>query len=755
MSGKRILIVIGAVIAVVAAGGGLADVGIAGATSQPVTYYGCLSHIGGLIYDVNEASTPTCPGKDLAISWAQVGPPGANGTNGNTILNGTALPTAGTGVNGDFYLDTVTHTLFGPKANGQWPSSGTSLVGPAGSSGNTILNGTLPPTAGTGNNGDFYVDTVLHTLYGPKSAGAWPAMGTSLIGPTGPSGAGASVATAAPGTNCSTGGLAVTAGSGAVSYVCNGATGATGAPGAGATAVAEPAGPNCATGGIKVTDGSGNVTYVCNGAPGPDATPDAIYAWMIQSTQVWVMGVENCWIEYGSFANCNAGSNGVPVDATDLLGGEIASIAVSTGGVITLTPSSSTPGISPSDTYILTPTAAASTPRIAQDIGWTASGGAVAAGLAPAGYVHPAGSINNPAADAFPWVADTTQVYVEAVENCFVDMGSLTGCGSGENGVPAAATDLLGGEVASITVSAAGVVTLTTGTTVFGATYTYILTPTVMGASSPLIPQDITWTDSGTAVAAGLAPFGYVHPAGSIANPAAGAFPWVANTTQVYVDDVENCFVETGSLTNCASGQHGVPAAATDLLGGEVASIAVSAAGVVTLTTGTEVFGANYTYILTPTVTGASSPLIPQDITWTASGTSVSAGLATSAYAHPAGSIENAPADAFAWISEGTQTFETAVEDCYVSTGSLTNCANGQNGVPAAYIGSGGPIASIAVSGGGVVTLVPAPSQGISAGDTYIRTPTAHPPSSGPDLPQDITWSTSGGACVDGLVVCG
>jgi hypothetical protein len=474
---------------------------------------------------------------------------------------------------------------------------------------------------------------------------------------------------------------------------------------------------------------------------------------MIQSTQAWVVGVENCWIADGSFANCNAGSNGVPVDATDLLGGEIASIAVSTGGVITLTPSSSTPGISPSDTYILTPTAAATMPRIAQDIAWTASGGAVAAGLAPAGYVQPAGSIDNPAADAFPWAVDSTQVYVDAVENCYVETGSLIGCGAGENGVPAAATNLLGGEVASITVSSAGVVTLTTGTAVFGANYTYILTPT-SSASSPRIPQDITWTASGTAVEAGLAPFGYVHPAGSIANPAADAFPWVMGTTQVYVDAVENCYVETGTLIGCSPGENGVPAAATNLLGGEVASITVSPAGVVTLTTGTAVFGANYTYILVPTAS-ATSPLIPQDITWTASGTAVEAGLASSSYAQPAGSIDNPGADEFAWISEGTQTFETAVEDCYVSTGSLTNCANGQNGVPAAYLGSGGPIASITVSSGGVITLTPAASEGISASDTYIRTPTAHPPSSGPYLPQDITWTTSGVACVDGLVVCG
>jgi hypothetical protein len=35
-------------------------------------------------------------------------------------------------VNGDFYLDRTAWVLYGPKASGAWPGSGTSLVGPAG-----------------------------------------------------------------------------------------------------------------------------------------------------------------------------------------------------------------------------------------------------------------------------------------------------------------------------------------------------------------------------------------------------------------------------------------------------------------------------------------------------------------------------------------------------------------------------------------------------------------------------------------------
>lgn len=53
------------------------------------------------------------------------GVPGANGTNGtdgNTVLNGTGAPTSGVGVNGDFYIDTSVYVLYGPKAAGAWPS---------------------------------------------------------------------------------------------------------------------------------------------------------------------------------------------------------------------------------------------------------------------------------------------------------------------------------------------------------------------------------------------------------------------------------------------------------------------------------------------------------------------------------------------------------------------------------------------------------------------------------------------------------
>ena len=126
-----------------------------------------------------------CPGPE--------GVRGPQGVAGNTILSGTTAPPASTlGNVGDFYLDTNSDVLYGPKTSSGWQSTGTSLIGPAGTNGingtngNTVLNGTTAPPASTlGNVGDFYLDTNSDVLYGPKSASGWPSTGTSLIGSQG------------------------------------------------------------------------------------------------------------------------------------------------------------------------------------------------------------------------------------------------------------------------------------------------------------------------------------------------------------------------------------------------------------------------------------------------------------------------------------------------------------------------------------------------------------------------------------------
>ena len=142
-----------------------------------------------------------CPGPQ--------GVPGPQGQAGTAILNGITPPTSGSGTVGDFYLDTSSSVLYGPKAVSGWPSTGDSLVGPRGqpgtsgtdgTNGNTVLNGTTgPPSDAIATTGDFYLDTSTEVLYGPKGSSGWPPSGTGLVGPTGPKGATGTTGPAGPG----------------------------------------------------------------------------------------------------------------------------------------------------------------------------------------------------------------------------------------------------------------------------------------------------------------------------------------------------------------------------------------------------------------------------------------------------------------------------------------------------------------------------------------------------------------------------
>jgi len=111
---------------------------------------------------------------------------GPAGQNGTIIWSGTVPPPAGTGSTGDFYINTSNQYFYGPKGSGGWPS-GVPLAGATGANGSTIWPVVAAPGAGLGNNGDWAINTVTSYLYGPKAAGAWPA-GVSLIGATGPQG---------------------------------------------------------------------------------------------------------------------------------------------------------------------------------------------------------------------------------------------------------------------------------------------------------------------------------------------------------------------------------------------------------------------------------------------------------------------------------------------------------------------------------------------------------------------------------------
>lgn len=116
------------------------------------------------------------------------GAAGANGTNGNTVLNGTITPTVGVGVNGDFYINTSTKTIFGPKAAGAWPVTGTSLVGATGPSGIQGIQGVAGATGPIGLTGPAGPTGTQGTQGIQGVAGA-----TGATGPQGAAGSNASI----------------------------------------------------------------------------------------------------------------------------------------------------------------------------------------------------------------------------------------------------------------------------------------------------------------------------------------------------------------------------------------------------------------------------------------------------------------------------------------------------------------------------------------------------------------------------------
>ena len=80
------------------------------------------------------------------------GPQGTAGTDGKTVLNGAADPISSTGNNGDFYINTTSNKLFGPKASGAW-NSGLSLIGPQGIQGVAGAQGPIGVTGPAGATG--------------------------------------------------------------------------------------------------------------------------------------------------------------------------------------------------------------------------------------------------------------------------------------------------------------------------------------------------------------------------------------------------------------------------------------------------------------------------------------------------------------------------------------------------------------------------------------------------------------------------
>lgn len=107
----------------------------------------------------------------------------------------------------------------------------------------------------------------------------------------------------------------------------------------------------------------------------------------------------------------------------------------------------------------------------------------------------------------FSEVIQATGPYKIAVENCYQAAGSpgtVSGCGAGSGGVPAAVTSAASGSaVAAVDVTSAGKITATAVNGSFGLKgETYIITPlvTAQGGSGANL---LIWTASGTCVDVG------------------------------------------------------------------------------------------------------------------------------------------------------------------------------------------------------------------------------------------------------------
>lgn len=105
----------------------------------------------------------------------------------NTILNGKGAPKNSSGINGDFYIDTRSLLLYGPKSKGKWPSP-QSIQGPIGPSG---VAGASGSDGKNGTDGKAISSANINAAAGPVGAqglqGIAGAQG--LTGATGPAGA--------------------------------------------------------------------------------------------------------------------------------------------------------------------------------------------------------------------------------------------------------------------------------------------------------------------------------------------------------------------------------------------------------------------------------------------------------------------------------------------------------------------------------------------------------------------------------------
>jgi hypothetical protein len=128
------------------------------------------------------------------------GSQGVAGPAGSQIFSGSTAPADTLGNVGDFYINKLADSLYGPKTLSGWgmavslqgaqgTAGATGATGAAGTNGSKIFSGDGMPSPSLGNVGDYYFDRQGDLLYGPKTA-FWepPVSLRGIPGPQGPAG---------------------------------------------------------------------------------------------------------------------------------------------------------------------------------------------------------------------------------------------------------------------------------------------------------------------------------------------------------------------------------------------------------------------------------------------------------------------------------------------------------------------------------------------------------------------------------------
>ena len=108
-----------------------------------------------------------------------------------------------------------------------------------------------------------------------------------------------------------------------------------------------------------------------------DYTRRAVYSEAVIQTEPYKVGVMSCYQFLGTLSGCDTGTNDIPTAVSS--GKSIVNSLTVKDGVITVTPNNKK-GITPADTYILTPEPPSDTTNNA--VVWHSSGGAVDKGYA-------------------------------------------------------------------------------------------------------------------------------------------------------------------------------------------------------------------------------------------------------------------------------------------------------------------------------------------------------------------------------------